>query len=292
MKITKELEYNNIDTTEEKIFKNRSKSKKLFNNFNDISTEQLDKIKILATKFSNLVMNNKSYKNYYAALQYLSTGYGKQKILSTREYYYDMNPTYDEYMAFVIAACDPTCEMYKAYISCDESLTLFNKKNEARRKVGFFRQIVLQAEKVYYLKYINKLLTNVNKNNTNYLGLLCKIFKSFDNIDSKRCEELKELSIIWNDYTEENSKFQTCIYNLIYQSHLLKINSFEEKLIFFINCIDPELKLLNIYEEENHFDIIKKRSLDELGYYLKDLIFVEKEYKKRFLNEDKKIYIK
>lgn len=289
MKIVKEFKDCNYDLIEEKVFKSRSNYKE-YNKFKNISIEQLKQIITLADNFKKTSFEKLRVRNYRKVLQYLSTGYGKTKLLSTRGYYNDTNPSYDENMAFVIAALDPTCELFKAYISCESTMKKFDKESIARNKIGFFSKILLEAEKDYYFKYINKLLTNVNEDNTKYLSLLCKMFRSFDNLEENRLNELKDLSIIWNKYTNDNSKFQTCIYNLLHQSDLLSTSILEEKLAFFINCVDPELKILDIYEEECTYPRIEARIKEEFGYYLKDLINLEKEYKSKFIHNKQKKY--
>ena len=102
-------------------------------------------------------------------------------------------------------------------------------------------------------------------------------------MSTERFDQISKLALLWNASVNEEHKYTTCLYNLIYQYKLLGINSLEEKLLFFVCAVDPELKLLSIYEEESKTNIMKLRSLDEVGFYNPNLIKIEKTINKKFM---------
>lgn len=280
MAITKLYENDNLSYLEEKIFKDSLRQKKLYNRFRDINDEQLEKIALLSQSFYETKKTNLLSQNYINMLNYLSTRFGKNKLVETSKEE-RLDPTYDELLAFIITSCDPECKMYKGYLSADNTLTKTEKYNEARKNIGFFSKRILMAEKDFYLKYNNQLLTNVKEDNSNYINLVSSFINSFDNISDERFTELYFLSSLWKNNNIE-SQYTTCIYNILHQSNLLGLKSAEERIIFFIDSVDPDLNLLDIYEQECKIDRIKERSLKELGFYNYSLIKLEKLYKNNF----------
>ena len=211
--------------------------------------------------------------------------FGKEKIMFTRDELTVERPTYDELLTFIITGCDPECELFTTYISCDKKLSHEEKANIVRNKLGFFSEHILNAEKDYYFKFINELLTNVTLDNTSYITLLSSSIKDFDDIDDERIEEIKKIALLFTYITDNNDRYTTCIYDIIHQSKLLNLNTLQEKLVFFISTVDPELKFLEIYEEECKAEIIKYRAFIELGFGNNTILKLEKLYKQRFIDK-------
>lgn len=281
----------NISYLEEKIFKDSLRKKKLFNKFIDIDNAQLKKIAELSTNFYEQKKTYLMSQNYTNVLNYLSTPYGKEKLAKTKNTDRTIS-TYDENLAFIITCCDPECKMFKTYLACDNSLTKTEKNNVARNSVGFFSKRIVYAERDYYFKFINKLLTDVKVDNSNYINLVSPYINSFNTVSQERFIELYDMAVLWRNKINKEATYTTCLYNIINQASLLGLNNIEEKFTFFISTIDPELHLLDIYEEECRFEFIEKRSLEELGFYNKNLIKIEKTYQKHFYPNDNKKYIK
>lgn len=281
----------NISYLEEKIFKDSLRKKKLFNKFIDIDNVQLKKIAELSTNFYEQKKTYLMSQNYTNVLNYLSTPYGKEKLAKTKNTDRTIS-TYDENLAFIITCCDPECKMFKTYLACDNSLTKTEKNNAARNSVGFFSKRIVYAERDYYFKFINKLLTDVKVDNSNYINLVSPYINSFNTVSQERFIELYDMAVLWRNKINKEATYTTCLYNIINQASLLGLNNIEEKFTFFISTIDPELHLLDIYEEECRFEFIEKRSLEELGFYNKNLIKIEKTYQKHFYPNDNKKYIK
>ena len=259
----------NISYLEEKIFKDSLRKKKLFNKFIDIDNVQLKKIAELSTNFYEQKKTYLMSQNYTNVLNYLSTPYGKEKLAKTKNTDRTIS-TYDENLAFIITCCDPECKMFKTYLACDNSLTKTEKNNAARNSVGFFSKRIVYAERDYYFKFINKLLTDVKVDNSNYINLVSPYINSFNTVSQERFIELYDMAVLWRNKINKEATYTTCLYNIINQASLLGLNNIEEKFTFFISTIDPKLHLLDIYEEECRFEFIEKRSLEELGFYNKN----------------------
>ena len=273
----------NIQLLEEKIFKNADKLGSSYNRFQDIDNVQKNKIVELSKSFYNSVSGNLMAQNYTNILNYLSTSNGKCKLCDTREITGCYNPTYDEYLVFAISSCDPECKMFTSYLKCNSKLNHDRKKNIVRKELGFFSEVLFKAEKDYYFKYINDLICDVTIDNSSYLSLISSTPSSFDDVSTERFDQISKLALLWNASVNEEHKYTTCLYNLIYQYKLLGINSLEEKLLFFVCAVDPELKLLSIYDEESKTNIMILRSLDEVGFYNPNLIKIEKTINKKFM---------
>lgn len=278
----------NISFLENKIFKDHLKISKEYNNFNDITFEQKNLISNLSNSFLNLCHNNIRSQYYIDVLKYLSTPLGRERLAATKYDVFRFVPSYDEYLVFVISSLDPECSMFTTYLQCDKKLTKNEKINIVRKKAGFFSEIIFKAEKDYYFKFVNNLLTDVKIDSSSYIDLIASAYKSFDNISQDRFEVISKIADVWNYVVNPESKYTTCSYNLIHQSKLLGLNSLEDRIVFFICAVDPELKLLSIYEDENRTNIMKYRSLLELGFYNPRFIQIEKDFRNKYM-PDKKV---
>lgn len=280
----------NLTYLEERIFKDSEKLGPSYNRFEDIDDKQREKIQNLSNNFYYSHDTGLRSQNYANILEYLSTAFGKTQLSKTGGYRDNvLVPSYDEYLTFIISSCDPQCSMYLTYLRCDNKMSYNYKKNMVRKEVGFFSELLLRAEKDYYHKFINDLLTDVRIDNSPYLSIILNNSNiSFDNISSERFESISKLALLWNASVDENHKYTTCLYNLIHQSKLLGIKSAEEKILFLVCALDPELKLLSIFEEESKMDKIKSRCLVEVGFYNSNFIKIEKIVMHKYMS-DKKI---
>ena len=287
MEFKSHFDADNIYYLEEKIFRDSNRETSLFNYFKDIDISQIERIYNLSNNFLNNNRGDIRSKNYVNLLKYLSTPFGKDRIVRTREEIYNAIPTYDEYLAFIITGCDPDCELFKTYISADNSLSNNEKINLARKKVGFFSKRFLLAEKYYFFKYKNELLIDVRVDKSKFIGNAYEYIDSFDKVTLEKFDDISKKALLFRYATNDESRLTTCLYDIIYQPNLLDLNSIDERIVFLIAAIDPELKLLTIYEEECRTEFIKKRALEEVGFYDKSLIDFERKYKDRFMPDKK-----
>ena len=259
---------------EKKLFDN----KKIFNEFEFITQERKKEIDILVKKYKqgkifkdkHNYLLTENYCVYAKTLEYLVNNNNGQLI------------SLDEEVLFLINSVDSNCEMYEIYLSCPNDLTNKNKESIIRNKLGFFSPYLLKYEYYYMNKFNQILLTNVNKDYSKNFVILAPMVKNFDEITDERFEQIQERVELYKEIPNISLTYQTCIYNILYQANILELNSMQEKLIFFINVIDPELTLLKIYSEESINNSIKQRAIDELGFFYKCLIKIELLYYKRF----------
>lgn len=277
----------NVLYLENKIFKDHLKLGKDYNGFKDISINQKERIENLSTSFLSSNYGKLNCQNYIIILRYLSTALGREKLVSTRDEFSGYIPTYDELLTFAITSLDPECKMFTNYLKCNNNLSEKEKRNAIRNEIGFFSKFLLDAEKDYYFKFINELLTDVSQDNSSYINLIVSSFKSFDNVSIERFESISKMADMWNFVVSPDKRFATCTYNLIHQAKLLGLKSLEERIIFFIAAVDPDLKLLSIYSDENRTDVMRRRSLDEVGIYNPRLIKIEEQLKEKFMPNKK-----
>ncbi len=264
----------NTTINEQKLFHKNSK----FNEFKDITQERKMQIETLAHKFKkgNIIEKNSNlllhphYCLYSRTLEYLVNKNMQQLH------------TLDEKIFFLIDVVDPYCNMYELYLSCPNDFDSDTTKSVIRKNMGFFSSILLKYEYPYMKQFIPRLITNVNKDYSKKFTILAPLVNNFDDITNERFEQIQSQAILYKEIPNINHNFQTCIYNILYQAHVLELTNMQEKLIFFINVMDPELILLKIYYEESTNNNIKKRATKELGFFYPCLIKTELLYYNRF----------
>lgn len=253
-----------------------------FKKFKTIDIDQKNKIEKIVKVFKEKNLGTDTGLNYVKTLQYLCTSNAKTKLLSTRVQKTNNVVLCDEYFAFIILCCDPNCNLYKSYLKCNENMTSSQKESFCRKESGLFDKKLIIAEKDYFFKFENKLLFEVKKDSSNYFMQIKDELGSFDSISNQRFEEIQNQAYLWADVPNNNSKFQTALYQIIFQSDLLNLNTLEERIVFFITAVDPNLEILTIFEEESKFENVKCRIKEKYNSYSKELITYEKLYKKRF----------
>ncbi len=219
-------------------------------------------------------------------------------------------PTYDERIFFLIQSVDPDLFMYKEFVSAGviskakiENASDFEEKeflsnirrnqlndyiSKVRNKMGFFDYKLLSYETdLCRFLYKDKLNSSIKIDYIEKLFNKSNLINSFNNIDNDRLEKLNIISRQWYEKANNPKDYNTLAYNILTKSKALELDSYEEQLLLFIIVADPNLKLLDIYEEESKYNMIKKRSLVELGFYNKKLISLEKKYHERFYPEKK-----
>jgi len=242
-----------------------------FHNFNNITQEQLTKIKLeiplllneLTNNFTHTIMDERFYI-YQKTLEYLSNPCISQKYSS-----------FDERILFLILAVDPNCDSYKLYVN-NKLKDKHEITNMIRNKVGFFDNNILIYEHYYLQKY--NIYTNSNIDYTNIIVYKAKELISFNNINDTQYQLLVNKVKFWNTF-KNNLTNKDYSQNIFYSKL-----SIHEKIILLILCIDPNLKLLQIYQDECTINKLKERCLNEYGFYCKDLFRLEELYRERFCN--------
>lgn len=266
-----------------------------YKKFNDVTKERLEEIKKDIKNFENRILND-TYKKktfrldrYYRILAYLST---------KRDY------TYDEKVAFVLLSCDPDLAFYKGYKSLDfqssakieamedpeeqlhakeyNNLLFAELAAEVRIQIGFYEPKLLKYEEAFFKKFTRELIPYSGKDYGNILFKLPHDFTQMTPAEYLFCK----LQVSRYLSKVENIDIKTAIYHILFQPELLRLFSNEQRLLFFILAVDPELEFYQIYLDECTWNKIEARSKDEKGYFNENLYIVEKDYFKAFQPED------
>ena len=250
---------------------------KIFNDFKLITQERKEQINLLSEQYKQglVLYGKKNYllnENYYIYANTLNYLVNDKYQLMTK----------DEKILFLINTIDPNCNIYETYLNFSDDLNNETKINVMKNIFGFFSTYLLKYE-YYYINNVQKrLLINVNKDYLKNFMILAPMVRNFDEVSDERLKQIQEQVELYKEIPNINLNYQTCIYNILYQSNVLELNSMQEKVAFFINAIDPELTLLKIYSEESNYSNIQKRSIEEFGFFYKYLIKIELLYYKRF----------
>lgn len=207
--------------------------------------------------------------------------------------------SYDDKTLLIILTVDPEFKILSLY---NKTVTITqkyvndkNNKNEkdinikerqkqieqfrslVRNEFGYYPPYIIDFEiklDKYMAKFKETLITGVKK--TELFSVPLKEI-DFEPLNEKELNEIKEAV---KTYKEENIKYAyyDVIYQLIYQTNRLNIKRTPTRiLMFLIMLFDPELKGLDIYEEESNWKQIDIR-LKELGVLnAQEFIYLEKQ---------------
>ncbi len=274
-----------------------------FDNFKSINEDDLKKIKKLVNEenknfFSKMptpMYTNHKADRYLKVLRYLGTTHVDDKL-----------PTFDAKIIFLIEALDPNLEIYKCYLKHPlifssivraesdaekkkELQSIYDKQmgiieSDIRLNNGFYDTKLLYYEIKYFkaIKCRDKLLTDINHDFFHKLGSLFMSVRDFSSISD---EENEIIILLAEDYWEKYKKpsVSALAFQLLWQKRFLGLSRNEELIIFFILVMDKDLRLLDIYNEESTWLDIEKRALEEVGFFNKDLVILEKMYQERFV---------
>lgn len=290
--------YSQIDVARKRLYANDIH----FNDFKDIDELEVNRIRDLVKSED---------KELFSILpDYLHLGKKIAKYLAVMRYLGSTNtndnlPTYDAKIVFLIEAIDPNLEMYKAYleypvisksqIASEEKRAkqmilmqkFSNQKGEIedkiRLKVGFYDAKLLNYEATYF-KNIRRNEELIPTINNPYFDKLAPIFQSSNRFKDITKSDNEGLILKAEDYLSKyGANINTLSFHLLFQPELLGLNSIDEIIIFFILVMDKNLKVLDIYNAESVWDEVKRRILEEVGYYNKDLVLLEKAYQEKFV---------
>lgn len=266
-----------------------------FKDFDGITPEMIENIKEDAKSFKE------KYLDEYLNKGDILTAYKKAMSILVNNH----RLSFDEKTLYIIFIFDPNLITFKDFIASDiitkkeikqetnelvkEAMILERESQtdtymmNVRKQIGFFENDLLKLEKTYFKKFLkdNELIKSVGKDCSSTLVELTTIMNSFKNIDEKKYQELKNKA---EEYLRlfPTPDFNTVIYHILNQNNILNLKSIKEQLIFLIMVMDPELKALEIYEEECIWSSIKERCEEEINFYHKDVFKLEKLYAEAF----------
>lgn len=267
-----------------------------FNNFLNITEEVIDNIKQELQTFFNNIESDKLnyYQRYEKVYDFLGSPIAATKF-----------KTFDEQVLFLIFALDPDLLYLKTYkdtctISLREVEAADNKSKkllEAQRseqKHIFTRNIrdafgicdskILRYEALYFEHIIKPetYTTKVTGDAATVFFKFASFVRSFERITDERFEELKAIVDDYKELVPNINNLHVLAYNILYKRRGFKTLNIRERYALFIYIIDPELKVLKIYEEESTMNEIRRRCIEEFGYFNEVLIRLEMLYHQRF----------
>ena len=272
-----------------------------FNNFQDITNEDVETLKqIIASKKKYLeakqsLFINPGLNNYINTLRYLTNPTISQEL-----------STFDEKVLYLILSCDPELITMKTFISSDilPASRINEEEDDKKRKgleqrryqeleqyatavrqeLGFYDGSLLKYESILSRRLLKKqgLIADVKIPSLDKLLKRAELIKTLDIITDNSLIRLRSICEMWLNEAKDPTDLNSLAYNLLNRFKDLHIYNIEEQLIIFILIADPNLDLLKIYEEESNFNQMKVRAKNELGFYNKDLIKVERLYHDKF----------
>ena len=281
--------------------------KKSYNHFINISPEKAEELKKEATLIKEDIL-----KDIPRSISVNTTFYIKiLQILTSKRFW---QRSFDEVILIYIFIIDPDFIFYKLYRRYFDVLKTNNVfkddekkynekknnqlhllKNDIFNRFGYSDVRVINYEKDFYKIFIKagqKKEENPNEETSqksqtlkkNYLINLMdllKDIKSLDSITQERYKEILELAEEYKNTYGSQVNIDELIWNLLYKNTCINLETLEEKILFFVYLFDPNLVALTIYEEECKWEHIKTRMMESFGYFHKDIIRLEKLYKKR-----------
>ncbi|MDE5630860.1 MAG: hypothetical protein K2I70_04595, partial [Bacilli bacterium] len=213
--------------------------------------------------------------------------------------------TCDQRMFLFIMLMDENLEIYDIYmrhpLHSDEEIAQevdeFNKnhliqENIRRKRVikktlkdilGIEDEMIIQYEVDYRnnILYRDKINVDACKDLSSNILKLAERITSLDEITDERFIVLVDIAKkMKDDIKPLNASVLTNA--LLKQYDLLGINVGTEQVLLYLLIRDEFFHLIDIYEEESRYQHIKLRALDELGFYSKNLIYIEKMMIERF----------
>lgn len=261
---------------------------KEFNFFESLNSNIKEKINtILTTRFPEEIFPRQSIKRYLSVLTYLMNGKDNTEFM-----------TFDEKIAFLIEAIDPDLSIYYYFLRCGYS-TLSPKEEQSKIEsdlihfiesiVGDFDAQFLKYEELYFQRVLknSSILSYINSDYSSKFFESFKAIRSFQEVREVEFQILSKKADYYRMNCKTPNSVNTICFNMNNPNNVLELWNISYKAIFFISVIDPNLKALKIYAEESHVSQVKKRMVEELGFYHEDFVRLEEMYRRRFFPEMK-----
>ena len=279
-----------------------------FKGFSKLSEEQL--VDLTKKVYRHQELMSKTSSNISIKLSKLEIYNKTLQYLTNSNIHFDLD-SYDERIAYLILMADPNLVTFKEFLKMDliskEEISLVKEKKKRNRlsemrnqsllaykarvteQIGFFDPKLLKYEELFFKKFFNdkELITEIGNDNCDKLMLRGKLLPDFNSISDERYEDLTNIAQIWLSLVPEKYNSKVATYSVTSQKKLLGLNNLAEQLAMFILLTDSDLDLLKIYEEESTMKKIEKRSIEQFGFFNKDLLVLEMKYHDRFCPDKK-----
>ena len=238
--------------------------------FNQFEKINLSQIKLDVNSFlTNNLNDEKQPLKYFKILEYL--------VQPRQNTHY----TFDERIAFLILAIDPELEQFKAFLTIKPKNNEHSKKilaSTIRSKIGLFSEKLLTFEKAFFEQFYEELLNNINFRCIDTLLKKVDDCENFAILTDQDFIKLNQIKLLF----PQNVTLNTCAFNILYQNNILQLNTTAEQLALLIIVAEEKLNALKIFEEECTAKGIRRRMIEQFGFYNFNLIRAEKMYKTRF----------
>lgn len=258
-----------------------------FNNFANISEERLNEINNIVEQFTKIYIDQKDkpFDIYLKALRYIAN----DKELNFKRI------NYDERILILILVVDPDLNIFKEFLnaySASNRKESFLPQRIITQKFGFFEPYLIKYENSYFRNFLPKpdLVSNVNIDFWDKLLKRSIFVSNFNNLSNEEIDDIFIKVEYFKSNVADPTNPNTIAFNALNAHNVLGFNKVQSMLIFFIANFDADLNILRIYEEESNIKNIKERIEQEIGFYYKDLIRLEKLYHERIC-PDKKVSI-
>lgn len=275
-------------------------------NFTELTEEQKESIVQDAKKFKEDLIKKGFHRNPNQS--YESFVYSRAITYLTDLNIHHIYPTFDEKMAFLIEVTDPELKIAKKYIQ-SSLLTPYEQKKEQNKdknkekqnrktQDNLFREVeiefgigdpnLIKMEIIYFNKFNTQkeLLSNIQGNYIEELLEKAIAVRSFNQITDEEYEQASNIAKNLISLQPDIKNPNTIAFNLLKQNKLIGGNgTLKQAILIFILIYDPELTMLKIFLDESTQTKIIQRAKEELGFYNKNLIRLEKEYHERFIPE-------
>lgn len=259
---------------------------KEFKKFANITDEQYSEVVEAVNNYYKQTLEGRSYKERFTLVyNYVNRKYSRMD--------------YDLKILFIILALDPELEALSIRLSfklisnaaidsiadkkkaakLSEERDKRQKEYESalREKFEMYEPLLPFFEKFYQDRYVftKSFAENVDYNYSNILLESLKTeFNTCDFISNDDISRvLNSVELYKSLFTDIN--YYNLIFHVYKQNELLNLNNSLEMILFLVKVLDPELKLLELYNKSNNF---KEDFIDLFGFYNDLLLYIEQEY--------------
>lgn len=281
------LQWNRWDQERVDYFLNGRKG---FQNFQNITMEDFKNFKEIASSF-----------NQEAKKQYMSIYSKEYRFLEDYRYHgLKEKYTYDEVCLLFILIFDEEALLYNRFLeivgphfeildrvtnarklrcSCDLSYAeLKNLYGTRYQLYGFYEDDIVDFEARYVEKFLLKASLSVSFSNESFQKIVSSKLETFGKISIQRLNRIDEVLNNWRNVYKVKNIYSLLAFQLEKESQFFDNPTLEEKVVYLIRGIDPELTILQSYFENCKWHPIKQQALETFGFFSKEFIMLEKQY--------------
>ena len=246
-----------------------------YKGFKELTEERYEELKKEIHEFAKRIRNYDKLGNLGQYIEIL--GYISHKV--------EFNHLpYDERIAMLIHECDPSLVHYQQYLTIEKYEGYVQElARNVRSKVGFYDPKFVTYEQALYNKfYKDKMfITGVKEDYSSLLLPLLNKIKNFDSVTDEEYERVIEIAKKWREQFP-NEGYLTAFFHATVQGKELGLNGLKEKAIFLIQALDPDLKMLDSYYNNNTVEEIVDDAEVNVGFFAQEFFNLERAYARKY----------